>query len=58
MATYHPVPCPKDVAKMCKAVNKWARELERWGKRVKRELDRLGNGDPTNVTKPPPPPFK
>lgn len=58
MPAYKPVPCPKDVPKVCKALNKWAKEVERWGKKVNRELERLGNGDPSPVGTPPKPPFK
>lgn len=58
MPKYKPVKCPQDTKKMCRALNKWAGELERWGKRVKRELDRLGDGGPGNVPPPPPRPFQ
>jgi hypothetical protein len=49
--------CPDDFKEMCRALNKWGEEWEKWGLRVKAKVDVCCPGDPAPLPSPPKPPF-
>ena len=52
------VPCPKTLIRMCKDLNGWAEEWEKWGKEVVVAVDKCcGTGGPGILPPPPKPPF-
>ncbi len=58
-------PCPGNLPRMCRDLNEWAKEWERWGERVRLVLNCVVDqcctacdpGDPDPVPPPPKPPF-